>query len=250
MRLALLSDIHSNLEALQACLEHARQQRADQLAFLGDMVGYGANPAGVVERIRQACAEGAVALRGNHDVMALQPPGQINTLGESTALWTHQQLSESHRTWIDTLPLTLHLDTILLVHASADAPAKWHYVYDGRSAAASLDGAQAWPGVRYVLGGHVHEQSLYYRGATDGLMKFTPQPGVAVPVPRHRHWLATVGSVGQPRDGNPASMYALLDTTRAQLTFYRVPYDTAAAAAAIRRAGLPDFFALRLETGI
>jgi predicted phosphodiesterase len=143
MRLALLSDIHSNLEALQACLEHARQQGADQLAFLGDMVGYGANPAEVLQRIRQACAEGAIALRGNHDVMSLQPPGQIKTMGESTALWTHQQLSESHRAWINTLPLTLHLDTVLLVHASADAPAKWHYVHDGRSAAASLDGAQA-----------------------------------------------------------------------------------------------------------
>jgi diadenosine tetraphosphatase ApaH/serine/threonine PP2A family protein phosphatase len=217
------------------------------------MVGYGGDPVPVVELIMKACTEGAIALRGNHDAMALQPPPQIKTLGDSTALWTHKQLKTDHLEWMDSLPLTAHLDTVLLVHASADMPQQWHYVHDGRAAAASLNAAQAWPGVRYVLGGHVHEQSLYYRGATDtsnGLMKFSPQPGVAVPVPRHRQWLATVGSVGQPRDGNPASMYTLLDTTRAQVTFFRVPYDAAAAAASVRRAGLPDFFAQRLESGI
>jgi diadenosine tetraphosphatase ApaH/serine/threonine PP2A family protein phosphatase len=103
--------------------------------------------------------------------------------------------------------------------------------------------------VRYVFGGHVHEQSLYYRGATASLMKFTPQPGVAVPVPSHRQWLATVGSVGQPRDGKPQAMYALIDTERWQLTFHRVPYDHVAAAWAIRAAGLPTFLAERLELG-
>jgi len=92
-------------------------------------------------------------------------------------------------------------------------------------------------------------QTLYYRGAGDGLMAFTPQPGVAVPVPKHRQWLGTVGSVGQPRDGNTHAMYCLFDTERAQLTFHRVPYDHYAAANAIRRTGLPEFFAERLEAG-
>lgn len=249
MRLALMSDIHSNFEALQACVAHAQGQGIDQYAFLGDMVGYGADPVAVVEYIMQACSQGAIALRGNHDELALRPPEQVRTLGDSTALWTHNRLGSVHRDWMTSLPLTCHLDTVLLVHASADMPERWHYVHDGRAAAASLDAAQAWPGVRYVLGGHVHEQSLYYRGATDGLMRFTPQPAVPVPVPRHRQWLATVGSVGQPRDGNPASMYTVLDTGRSQITFFRVPYDTSAAAASIRRAGLPDFFAQRLESG-
>jgi diadenosine tetraphosphatase ApaH/serine/threonine PP2A family protein phosphatase len=100
-----------------------------------------------------------------------------------------------------------------------------------------------------VFGGHVHEQSLYYRGSAAGLMKFSPQPGVAVPVPSHRQWLATVGSVGQPRDGKPEAMYALIDTERWQLSFHRVPYDHFAAAWAIRAAGLPAQFADRLEKG-
>jgi len=248
MRLALLSDIHGNLQALEACLAHARAQRVQRFAFLGDMVGYGAQPAQVLERIMLLTEEGAIVLKGNHDEMAVTPPTVTKTIGDSTASWTHQQLNASQRTWIAALPLTHHMDSVMLVHASVDAPELWRYVYDQRSATESLNAASALPDVRYVFGGHVHLQSLYYRG-TDGLMKFTPQAGVAVPVPKHRQWLSTVGSVGQPRDGNPQAMYALLDTERQQLTFHRVPYDHYAAASAIRRAGLPEFFAQRLEEG-
>jgi diadenosine tetraphosphatase ApaH/serine/threonine PP2A family protein phosphatase len=248
MRLALLSDIHGNLQALDACLAHARAQKTQRFAFLGDMVGYGAQPSEVLERIMLLTEEGAIVLKGNHDEMAVTPPPVPKTIGDSTADWTHRQLNGSQREWIDNLPLIHHMDSVLLVHASVDAPELWRYVYDERSASESLNAANAFPDVRYVFGGHVHLQSLYYRG-TDGLMKFTPQAGVAVPVPKHRLWLSTVGSVGQPRDGKTQAMYALLDTERQQLTYHRVPYDHFAAAAAIRRAGLPEFFAQRLEEG-
>jgi diadenosine tetraphosphatase ApaH/serine/threonine PP2A family protein phosphatase len=170
-------------------------------------------------------------------------------VGDSTAQWTHEQLDESQRSFLASLPLTAQLDKVLLVHASADAPQLWRYVYDQRVAALSLDAASALPDVRYVFGGHVHLQTLYYRGADGTLMKFEPTAEVAVPVPRHRHWLATIGSVGQPRDGNTSAMYALFDTDHATLTFHRVPYDHHAAAMAIRQAGLPDYFADRLELG-
>ena len=249
MRLALMSDIHSNLQALDACMEHATGKGAQQFAFLGDMVGYGANPSEVVERIRGACASGAVALRGNHDMLALNPPAQTKTMGDSTAAWTANHLSPEQKDWIGSLPLTLQQDKVFLVHAGANEPERWRYVNDERSATASLDAAVTLPDVRYVFGGHVHEQQLFYRGSTSGLMKFSPQAGVAVPVPSHRQWLSTVGSVGQPRDGKPDAMYAMMDTERCMLTFYRVPYDNDAAAQAIRRAGLPEFFAQRLETG-
>jgi diadenosine tetraphosphatase ApaH/serine/threonine PP2A family protein phosphatase len=170
-------------------------------------------------------------------------------VGDSTAAWTHAQLSDSQRLFLDQLPLTLQQDAILLVHASADGPALWRYVYDERAASASLEAAAAMPEVRYVFGGHVHLQTLYYRGAGAELMKFLPTPGVAVPVPKHRRWLATIGSVGQPRDRNPQAMYALFDTDKLQLTFQRVSYDNHAAAVAIRQAALPAFFADRLELG-
>jgi diadenosine tetraphosphatase ApaH/serine/threonine PP2A family protein phosphatase len=103
--------------------------------------------------------------------------------------------------------------------------------------------------VHYVFGGHVHHQSLYYRGTGRQLMAFKPTAGVSIPTPKHRQWIATIGSVGQPRDGNPRAMYAVFDSTLAKLTFHRVAYDHRAAAQAVRQAGLPEFFAQRLETG-
>jgi diadenosine tetraphosphatase ApaH/serine/threonine PP2A family protein phosphatase len=249
MKLALLSDIHANLQALDACLAHARAQGARRVALLGDFVGYGADPVAVMQRVMALAGDGALVIRGNHDDMALQPPAEVKTIGDSTAQWTHDQLDAVRRDFLARLPLTIQDGPVLLVHATADAPERWRYVYDSRTATMSLDAARSQPEVRYVFGGHVHQQSLYYRGRAGDLMPFTPTAGVAVPLPRHRHWLATVGSVGQPRDGDPRAMYALFDGERAQLTFHRVDYDHHAAAAAIRRAGLPDYFAARLETG-
>jgi len=249
MRLALLSDIHANVQALDACLAHAQAQGADQLAFLGDLVGYGGDPRAVMRRIMDLASKGALVLKGNHDQMAVQPRSEQKTMGDSTAQWTHDQLDDEQLAFLDGLPLTLQRERMLLVHATADDPAAWRYVYDTPMAELSLKAASAFEGVRYVIGGHVHRQSLYYRGADGQLMAFAPTSGVAVPVSPHRHWLATIGSVGQPRDGSTRAMYALLDTGRAQLTFHRVEYDHQAAAAAIRRAGLPEFFADRLELG-
>lgn len=249
MKLALLSDIHANLQALEACLDHAQRQGATQHALLGDLVGYGGDPAPVMDRIQQLANGGAVVLLGNHDEMALQPPAQSDRLGEATAGWTHAQLTTEHRQFLSTLPLTARLQSCWLVHASADAPEKWRYVEDERSAGASLEAAVTDPQVRYVFGGHVHRQTLYYKGSGRGLMAFAPTPGVPIPTPAHRQWIATVGSVGQPRDGQPSAMYALFDLAQARLTFHRVPYDHMAAAAAVRRAGLPEYFAKRLEEG-
>lgn len=249
MKLALLSDIHANRQALQACLAHARAQGASQYAFLGDLVGYGAEPGPVLQQVMALAAQGAWVLQGNHDALALQPPATAQSAGDSTAAWTHAQLDAAQKEFLAALPLTIEQGDLLLVHASADAPERWRYVQDARIAALSLDAAAERPQVRYVFGGHVHHQSLYYRSATGKLMPFVPTPGVAVPVPRHRHWLATVGSVGQPRDGDPRAMYALFDAERAVLRFERVPYDWQAAAAAIRAAGLPASLAERLEQG-
>lgn len=250
MKLALLSDIHANLHAWRACVAHARAQGATRFAVLGDIVGYGGEPAAVVDEVKALADTGALVLRGNHDQLAVAPPAQANRLDEAGAAWTHAQLSVSQRSFLAGLPLSLQVDDLLLVHASADAPQQWRYVDEAHVAAASLDAACAQGDVRYVFGGHVHRQMLYYRGTGRELMRFTPTAGVPVPLPRHRHWLATAGSVGQPRDGNPQAMYALFDTEAAQLTFHRLPYDHLAAAAMVRAAGLPEFFAQRLEQGL
>ena len=253
MKLALLSDIHANSRALEACLSHAASLGVQRQALLGDLVGYGPEPALVTERVMALAAQGAIVLQGNHDAMAVNPPATVVTRGEEGAQWTHHQLSARQRAFLAGLPLSHAEGTLLLVHASADDPGKWRYVDTERAATASLDAAvlppHGNPQVRHVFGGHVHHQTLYYRGSGHKLMPFSPTPGVPIPTPRHRSWIATVGSVGQPRDGRADAMYAVFDTATMQLTFHRVPYDHMAVAAASRAAGLPEHFAKRLESG-
>ena len=249
MKLALLSDIHANLRALHACLDHAREAGATHYAVLGDLVGYGAEPAQVVDAVMQLAAGGAVVLGGNHDAMAVQPPAVQENMGDTSAQWTHDQLGQAHRDFLAGLPLHAHLTSAWLVHASADAPDDWHYVDNPQRAQRSLDAACAHDGVSHVFCGHVHHQRLYYRGGGRALMEFMPTPGVAIPVPAHRQWLATVGSVGQPRDGDTRAMYALFDATQARLSFHRVAYDHRAAAQAVRHTAQPEWFAQRLEEG-
>lgn len=249
MKLALLSDLHANLRALDACLAHARAGGATDFAFLGDLVGYGPEPVEVLARVQALAAEGAVVLRGNHDEAAAHAPAAARTAEDVSARWTHARLTPARRTWLASLPLTGRAGDALLVHASAHAPAAWDYVDRPPLAQRCLDAAQAHWGVRQVFCGHVHEQQLYYRGTDGRLLAFAPSPGVPVPLAAHRAWVAVVGSVGQPRDGDPRAMYALLDLAQGRLAFHRVAYDHAGAAAAIRAAGLPEAFAARLERG-
>jgi diadenosine tetraphosphatase ApaH/serine/threonine PP2A family protein phosphatase len=250
MKLALLSDIHANLQAMQACMAHAQLHGANRFALLGDLVGYGGNPSEVMDLVMSLASQGAWVVKGNHDDMAVHPPANAQHIGSSTAAWTHQQLDAHQLAFLQQLPLTITHDHVMLVHASAHNPDTWRYVDDERSAAQCLSAAQTThAATQHVLVGHVHHQCLFYQGHARGLMPFKPTPGVAVPFPTTRAGVVTIGSVGQPRDGDPRAMYALLDLGLSRLTFHRVAYDHTAAAAAIRAAGLPDYFAHRLETG-
>lgn len=248
MKLALFADIHANLQALQACMADAHGHGATHHAFLGDMVGYGADPGPVLDIVMAHAAKGAWVVRGNHDDFALAPPANAQRADQAGAAWTHARLSRAQLDFVASLPLEAREGRMLFVHASAHDPAQWTYVTRNVEAARSLDAARA-QGASVVFGGHVHEQRLFYTGAVGKLMAFDPTPGVAIPVPSHREWLATVGSVGQPRDGDARAMYALHDTEALQLTFMRVPYDHDSAAQAIRRAGLPESNAARLAQG-
>lgn len=249
MRLALMSDIHANWHALRACVADARARGVDAWAFLGDMVGYGAQPREVLDFVMGEAARSAVVLLGNHDQAALQPPAQIVSFEDAGAQYTHGMLTHGHRQFLASLPYAARVGSCWLVHASAHQPGTWQYVQDEHSAMRSLDAACSQEGITHVFGGHVHHQTLYYRGSTGRLMPFKPTAGVSIPTPVHRRWIATIGSVGQPRDGNPRAMYAIFDDTQRQLLFCRVAYDHLAAARAVRAAGLPEFFASRLEQG-
>jgi len=247
VKLALLADIHANLEGLEACLAHAREHGAEQYAFVGDLVGYGGDPAAVLEVVRGYLAGGALAVRGNHDAAVAEAGGDtMNKAAEAAVDWTRRQLDAGQRELLAGLPLLARRgEEVCLVHASADKPADWTYVSDTLRAEQSLAAARA----TYVFSGHVHEQALYYQGAGGRLHHFKPVAGVAIPVPARRKWLAVVGSAGQPRDGTTAAAYALFDDGARTLTFHRVPYQWAKAAARIRAAGLPEALALRLERG-
>jgi diadenosine tetraphosphatase ApaH/serine/threonine PP2A family protein phosphatase len=245
MKLALFADIHANLEALGACMEHAKFQGATSFAFLGDLVGYGADPSAVLDIVQEQFSEGAIVVRGNHDNAVLEPSETMNDSARAAIEWTRGRLQPAQIDFLAQLPLVIHEDGMTFVHASAAAPEKWLYISDSLRAAHSLEAA----GSTYVFSGHVHEPVLYYTGAGGRPLPFEPVAGKAIPVARHRRWLAIPGSVGQPRDGNPAACYALFDAARVTLTYYRIPYDYDQAAAKIRSANLPERLALRLEHG-
>ena len=140
MKIALLSDIHANRQALDACLAHARAQGARQFALLGDLVGYGGDPAAVVDQAMALAQEGALIVQGNHDAAAVTPPAQATQLGEQSAQWTHDQLGNSHIAFLQSLPLTARPgNSALLVHASADMPAQWRYVEDSNATRGNID---------------------------------------------------------------------------------------------------------------
>ncbi len=246
MKIALLADVHANVEALGACVEDARARGAGTLAFLGDLVGYGADPGAVLDVVAAEVAAGAIAVRGNHDEAALTGRSEsMNQVAAEAIAWTRSHLEARHLAFLSALPLTVRRDDMLFVHASAAVPKDWTYVTGPVQAAHSLLAAQA----TYVFCGHVHEPMLYFTGAAGRPLPFEPVPGVAIPVPPRRQWLAIAGSVGQPRSGTPSARYAIVDRGAATITFVKVAYDWRSAAAKVRKAGLPERLARRLERG-
>jgi diadenosine tetraphosphatase ApaH/serine/threonine PP2A family protein phosphatase len=219
---------------------------ADRHAFLGDLVGYGADPVAVLDLVLGHAANGALVVLGNHDAAALgRPDDALNRNALAAVAWTRAQLGPRHNAFLASLPLTASDDNMLFVHASAAAPEQWIYVSGPREAAESLRAADA----TYIFSGHVHEQKLFFTGTGGMPMPFRPVPGTPIPVAKHHRWLAIVGSAGQPRDGNNAACYALYDSERERLTYFRVPYDHGSAIRKLRAAGLPERLALRLERG-
>ena len=247
MLIALLSDIHANLEALDACLGHARSRGAERYALLGDFVGYGADPAWVVERARAMARDGALVVQGNHDeaVVRGSRPSMRSDARHSID-WTRERLDSGQLAFLAALPLTQRDGALLFVHANAWDPAQWSYIETRHDAVRSLHATDS----RYTFCGHMHEPMLYHLSGTGKAGEFKPTPGVAIPVASHRQWLVIPGSVGQPRDNNPAACYAVFDQERAELIYQRVAYDHDTAAAKVRAAGLPQALAERLHDGV
>jgi diadenosine tetraphosphatase ApaH/serine/threonine PP2A family protein phosphatase len=246
MKIALLSDIHGNLQALRSCLDDAHANGAARFVFLGDYVGYGADPHGVIELIEDHVARGAIALRGNHDEAVYKPDLYMNEMARSAIDYAKQVLTPAQTLFLRELPLIVREDARCYVHASAASPEKYPYLDSPAAAQRCAESS----GAMHTFCGHVHEQRLYFAASGSRMTQFRPTPGIAIPTPAHRSWVALVGSVGQPRDGNPQAAYAIFDCARQAITFRRVPYDHIKAAARIREVGLPASIAYRVEIGI
>lgn len=245
MRIALLSDIHANLQALEACLAHARRRAVDAFALLGDFVGYGADAAGVLDAVMALAAGGGIAVKGNHDAAIEQAESYFNDEARAALDWARATLDERQKAFLAQLPLAERVGDRYFVHASAASPSRWKYIDSASEALRCVDAS----GTTYTFCGHVHDQQLYFETSGGRMSAFMPVPGTTVPVRGRRRWLAAVGSVGQPRDRNPAAAYAIFDAAQRQITFFRVPYDHHEAAARIRAAKLPESLAHRVEMG-
>jgi len=238
MRIAFLSDVHANLEALLACLEHADRAGASRCVFLGDLVGYGADPVSVLALVRGLVERGGAAVLGNHDQAVLEgPSARMNPEARMVIGWTRARLSDGELEFLRGLPLSIEEGPRLYVHANGWNPEGWEYVTSPYDAGRSMRATRC----RMTFCGHMHTPALYHLGPDGRPAAFAPTPGTG--------WLAIPGSVGQSRDGNPAACYALLDESTDTLTFHRVPYDDEAPRRKILEAGLPLSFNVRLEAG-
>jgi diadenosine tetraphosphatase ApaH/serine/threonine PP2A family protein phosphatase len=246
MWVGLFSDIHANREALEACLSHARGQGITRFIFLGDYVGYGADPGFAVDTVMREVENGAIALLGNHDDAIASGAGGMNAVAAAAIDWTRSRLTAAQSDFLARLPLTFDDHDGLFVHASAHEPAGWDYITSVEDASASFAATRA----HATFCGHVHVPQLYRLQPSGQLSGIIPAPSIEIPLRAKERWIAVIGSVGQPRDGNPAACYGALDTERNVLVYVRVPYDVETAARKIQQAGLPPILGLRLLEGM
>ncbi len=235
MKVALLSDIHSNLEALDAVLDALPE--VDRILVLGDIVGYGPDPNAVITRLR---ARRARAVMGNHDAAMLAPAllDWFNPHAAAAARWTQVALTPESRRYLASLPKFGRLGPNRYVHGSPRKPYIWEYILDDLQALEIL----VRLGPRFCFFGHTHLPRIF---TADG--EEIPEPGEWITLPAAA--LVNPGSVGQPRDGNPDAAFAVVDLEIPAVRFGRVPYEIATTQAKIREAGLPEVEAARLALG-
>lgn len=241
MRVAVLSDIHANLHALEAVLAAVDAERPDELWCLGDLVGYGARPNECCAAIE---ARAAICLAGNHDLAVRGSIDLLEFSGDAgtAARWTRGVLTPESRAYLDALEPQGERAGVSLYHGSARDPV-WEYVLSDDAALATL--ALATHPLVLVGHSHVALQVGVREGVTEGGLA---ADGTDVDLSSGRT-LLNPGSVGQPRDGDPRAAFLLVDLDARRATFRRVPYDVARTQAEIREAGLPELLARRLEVG-
>jgi len=246
MRYLVLTDIHANLEALDACLADARSRRYDRTLVLGDLVGYGADPNAVVERIRSL--KPAAIVRGNHDKVAcgLEEAEGFNAVAKSAAKWTLDVLLPEYRRWLAALPEgPIEIDDLVeICHGSPfDEDA---YIFDELDAVRALKTSTR----PLCLFGHTHYPVTFELSAeTFDSVGPATEGAAELPLRVGSKYLVNPGSVGQPRDGDPRAAYAIVDTERRCVELLRLPYPVEEAQSKVISAGLPEVLAQRLAVG-
>jgi len=226
MLIGFISDIHGNLEALEVALTALEKRRPHHLYCLGDIVGYGANPNECVERVRETCK--AVIL-GNHDAALIGHTGiqYFNSYAQEAIVWTARMISEENLAFLRKVPLTLSIDDMLLVHATPDDPPHWDYIFSQKEAQRHY---------------HVMKEPIAFIGHSHIPAEFKDNAS--------GKRIINVGSVGQPRDGDPRLSCGLFETDTGTFDWIREVYPVQDTAAKIRHAGLPEFLAQRLLVGM
>lgn len=244
MRYGILGDIHSNLEALTVALDALDRAGVDVLVSVGDVVGYGASPAECIALLRERNAR---VVLGNHDAACVGRLDLIlfNPMARDAVLWTREQLEEGDLSWLENLPLRLELPDCAVAHGTWSHPERFDYTSTPSDADASLD-ELALP-VLFV--GHTHEPRAFLRPHDDPLHTHYVR-GSRIDLSDARRAVVNVGSVGQPRDGDPRLAVALFDSEQDRVEILRLEYDVAGAARRILDAGLPPALANRLSLGL
>jgi predicted phosphodiesterase len=239
MKYAVIADIHGNLEALQVVLEDIKAQKCTHYCCVGDVVGYNANPKECLDIIRTM---GMPVVKGNHDEYCStnETLEGFNPHAADAVNWTRQQLNEEDKQWLRDFKYVRLVASFSMVHATLDGPQRWGYVFDKLMAAASF----TYQNTSVCFFGHTHVPLAFIRdsqvrGGT--YSKFKVEPG--------KKYFVNVGSVGQPRDGNPKAAYVVYDLDEASIELRRLDYDIPTAQKKILAAGLPPRLAERLAHG-
>lgn len=263
---AILSDIHGNLEAFEAVLEVCSAMNVNKFVLLGDIVGYNADPARCIELARSL--DLVAAVRGNHDDYAIKDDPEnnagFNAYAHIAIQWTHDQLSDADREWLDSLEYSKQIlgFKVTIVHATLDSPDRWGYIF-GESDTVTHFMAQRTP---LSFCGHSHVPVAFVRlpdrstikqiaewggGAFDEDLDvdFSVIDSVTVKMEKMHHYLFNIGSIGQPRNGDPRASFAIYDSDEQTVTRIMVPYDIATAQQKVLDAGLPERLAVRLGIG-
>jgi predicted phosphodiesterase len=242
MKTAILSDVHSNLPALEAVLEDIEEQGVKRILCLGDTVGYNAEPGACLARVREVCE---FVVQGNHDMACAGELGAdwFNGVARAGIEYSRSHLSEEERRYLRDLPLVRSEDGCSYVHASLDEPAEFRYILSGASAMSHFRRQTA----EVAFAGHTHKPLIWLLDEKGRLGLCQTEKKVSVASPGR--FLVNVGSVGQNREGRPEACYVVFDPEKREVEFRRISYDVKNAQKKILAAGLPEVLALRLQKG-